>query len=99
MSKTDRGAVVELGRIGPGTRPTRQTYPLPGTEWPHSHGAPSQARAIEEERPTVREGHNASAAPEMIVAVCASHLAGRRVSLPPADRIPPLASEPQVVPA
>jgi predicted dehydrogenase len=51
--------------------------------------------AIEENRPTASDGHNAAAALEMIVAVYASHFAGQRVGLPLADRAHPLASPPQ----
>ncbi len=46
--------------------------------------------AVEEDRPTVADGHDARAALEMILAVYASHLSGQRVSLPLKERAHPL---------
>jgi predicted dehydrogenase len=48
-------------------------------------------RAVEEDRRTMSDVRDATAALEMIVAVYASHLAGARLTLPLADRSHPLA--------
>jgi hypothetical protein len=48
--------------------------------------------AVEEDRPTMSDGRDATAALEMIMAVYASHLSGTRVSLPLAERTHPLAA-------
>jgi predicted dehydrogenase len=50
--------------------------------------------AVEEDRRTMSDGREATAALEMIVAVYASHLAGARLALPLADRAHPLAGAP-----
>ena len=48
--------------------------------------------AVEEDRPTMSDGRDATAALEMIVAVYASHLAGARLPLPLSERTHPLAA-------